>query len=287
MNNLTNKVIVITGATNGIGKAAILKLAEQNPKIIFTYRNKGLGSQLKDELIKINPKINIKKYFCDFSNQRSIRECSEEINNQCANIDILINNAGVVNTEFKLTKDGIENTFAINHIGYFLFTNLILDKIKNSKDGRIINVASAAHHFVKGMNWDDLNYKENFKMGFKAYGQSKLANILFTKHLARKLGHDDIKVNAIHPGGVNTALGSQNKSIFGKILKVLLKPFFRSPLKGAESIIYLATKERLEESGAYFFDSKIIKTSKSSQDEIEAKKLWEVSERLVNQNFMI
>ena len=282
-----NKTILITGATNGIGKAAALKFAESAKSIAFTYRNEELAEDLKNEMQKINPNLSINSFFCDFSVQDSIRECADKIKNDLKAIDLLINNAGVVNTEYSETIDGIENTFAVNHLGYFLFTNLLLDLVKKESESRIINVSSAAHHFVKGMQWDDINYKDDFKMGLKAYGQSKLGNILFTKKLAKKLQKDGVTVNAIHPGGVNTSLGNQNNSLLGRVLKMILKPFFRSPLKGANTIIYLAEIDGLSITGAYWVDGRVAKTSHYSKNEAEAEKLWRLSEKLVNQEFDI
>ena len=282
-----NKTILITGATNGIGKAAAIKFAESAKSIAFTYRNEELAEDLKNEMQKINPNLSINSFFCDFSVQDSIRQCADKIKNDLKAIDLLINNAGVVNTEYSETIDGIENTFAVNHLGYFLFTNLLLDLVKKESESRIINVSSAAHHFVKGMQWDDINYKDDFKMGLKAYGQSKLGNILFTKQLAKKLQKDGVTVNAIHPGGVNTSLGNQNNSFLGKVLKIILKPFFRSPLKGANTIIYLAEIDGLSITGAYWVDGRVAKTSHYSKNEAEAEKLWRLSEKLVNQEFDI
>jgi NAD(P)-dependent dehydrogenase (short-subunit alcohol dehydrogenase family) len=282
-----NKTILITGATNGIGKAAAVKFAESAKSIAFTYRNEELAEDLKNEMQKINPNLSINSFFCDFSVQDSIRECADKIKNDLKAIDLLINNAGVVNTEYSETIDGIENTFAVNHLGYFLFTNLLLDLVKKESESRIINVSSAAHHFVKGMQWDDINYKDDFKMGLKAYGQSKLGNILFTKQLAKKLQKDGVTVNAIHPGGVNTSLGNQNNSLLGRVLKMILKPFFRSPLKGANTIIYLAEIDGLSITGSYWVDGRVAKTSHYSKNEAEAEKLWRLSEKLVNQEFDI
>ena len=282
-----NKIILITGATNGIGKAAAINFAESAKSIAFTYRNEELAEDLKNEMQKINPNLSINSFFCDFSVQDSIRECADKIKNDLKAIDLLINNAGVVNTEYSETIDGIENTFAVNHLGYFLFTNLLLDLVKKESESRIINVSSAAHHFVKGMQWDDINYKDDFKMGLKAYGQSKLGNILFTKQLAKKLQKDGVTVNAIHPGGVNTSLGNQNNSLLGRVLKIILKPFFRSPLKGANTIIYLAEIDGLSITGAYWVDGRVAKTSHYSKNEAEAEKLWRLSEKLVNQEFDI
>jgi retinol dehydrogenase-12 len=285
--SLNNKTVVISGATNGIGKAAAIELSKENPKLLFTYRNQSLADEVLAEIKDISPNTQVQSVYCDFSDQDSIKKCTNEINNLCANIDVLINNAGVVNTSYHETGEGIENTFAVNHLGYFLFTNLLLQKLKGDDETRIVNVSSAAHSFVKEMQWEDINYKNNFGQGLRSYGQSKLANLLFTRYLAIKLSTDNISVNAIHPGGVNTSLGSQNKAWYSKPLRLILKPFFRSPLKGAESIIYLATKQDDGVTGEYFVDSKIHKSSAYSKNLEEAHKLWDLSEKLVSQTFNI
>ena len=285
--NLNNKTVVISGATNGIGKAAAIELSKENPKLLFTYRNQSLADELLAEIKDISPNTQVQSVYCDFSDQDSIKKCTNEINDLCANIDVLINNAGVVNTSYHETGEGIENTFAVNHLGYFLFTNLLLQKLKGDNETRIVNVSSAAHSFVKEMQWEDINFKNNFGQGLRSYGQSKLANLLFTRYLAIKLSTDNISVNAIHPGGVNTSLGSQNKAWYSKPLRLILKPFFRSPLKGAESIIYLATKQDDGVTGEYFVDSKIHKSSTYSKNLEEAHKLWDLSEKLVGQTFDI
>ena len=285
--NLNNKTVVISGATNGIGKAAAIELSKENPKLLFTYRNQSLADELLAEIKDISPNTQVQSVYCDFSDQDSIKKCTNEINDLCANINVLINNAGVVNTSYHETGEGIENTFAVNHLGYFLFTNLLLQKLKGHDETRIVNVSSAAHSFVKEMQWEDINFKNNFGQGLRSYGQSKLANLLFTRYLAIKLSTDNISVNAIHPGGVNTSLGSQNKAWYSKPLRLILKPFFRSPLKGAESIIYLATKQDDGVTGEYFVDSKIHKSSTYSKNLEEAHKLWDLSEKLVGQTFEI
>ena len=285
--NLNNKTVVISGATNGIGKAAAIELSRENPKLLFTYRNQRLADELLAEIKDISPSTQVQSVYCDFSDQDSIKKCSNEINDLCANIDVLINNAGVVNTSYHETDEGIENTFAVNHLGYFLFTNLLLQKLKGDDETRIVNVSSAAHSFVKEMQWEDINFKNNFGQGLKPYGQSKLANLLFTRYLSIKLSTENISVNAIHPGGVNTSLGSQNKAWYSKPLRLILRPFFRSPLKGAESIIYLATKQDDGVTGEYFVDSKIHKSSSYSKNLEEAHKLWGLSEELVGQTFNI
>ena len=283
--NLKNKTVVISGATNGIGKAAAIELSKENPKLLFTYRNKHLADELLAEIKALSPDTLVHSVYCDFSKQDSIKKCADEIIGLCGNIDVLINNAGVVNTSYHETSEGIENTFAVNHLGYFLFTNLLLNKLKGENEARIVNVSSAAHSFVKEMQWEDINYKSNFGQGLRPYGQSKLANLLFTRYLSIKLSTENISVNAIHPGGVNTSLGSQNKAWYSKPIRLILRPFFRSPLKGAESIIYLATKQDDGITGEYFVDSKIHKSSTYSKNLEEAHKLWGLSEELVGQTF--
>ena len=285
--DLKNKVVVITGATNGIGKAAAIEIAAHQPKLLLTYRNKDLANELISELKEISPEVSVELIYCDFSKQASIRECAKEIISLQENIDVLINNAGVVNTEYHETSEGIENTFAVNHIGYFLLTNLLLDSMKGSNESRIINVSSAAHSFVQNINWDNINFKEDFGRGMHVYGHSKLANLLFTRHLAIKLSTDNVTVNAIHPGGVNTSLGSQNKTWYSKPLRLILRPFFRAPLKGAASIVYLATKDDDGVTGEYFVDCEIAKSSSYSKNLREAQKLWDLSEQLVDEKFSL
>ena len=285
--DLRNKVVVITGATNGIGKAAAIEIAAHQPKLLLTYRNKDLANELISELKEISPELSVELIYCDFSKQASIRECAKEIISLQENIDVLINNAGVVNTEYHETSEGIENTFAVNHIGYFLLTNLLLDSMKGSNESRIINVSSAAHSFVQNINWDNINFKEDFGRGMHVYGHSKLANLLFTRHLAIKLSTDNVTVNAIHPGGVNTSLGGQNKTWYSKPLRLILRPFFRSPLKGAASIVYLATKDDNGITGEYFVDCEIAKSSSYSKNLQEAQKLWNLSEELVGEKFSL
>jgi retinol dehydrogenase 12 len=274
--DLKDKLVVITGATNGIGKAAALEMAKHGPRMLLTFRNQGLADNLSLELQAVNPNLKLDFLYCDFSSQESIRGCAAEILALQQQIDVLVNNAGVVNTAYRETLEGIENTFAVNHLGYFLLTNLILEQMLGDEETRIINVSSAAHSFVKKINWPDINFKDNFGMGVTAYGHSKLANLLFTRYLATKLSTSNVTVNAIHPGGVNTAL-----------LKVLLKPFFRSPFKGAASIVYLATKDNDGVTGEYFVDCKEAKSSSYSKDLGEAQRLWELSEELVHQQFTL
>ncbi|RZL30934.1 MAG: SDR family NAD(P)-dependent oxidoreductase, partial [Pedobacter sp.] len=196
-------------------------------------------------------------------------------------LHILINNAGLIISEKSLTKDGIESTFAINHLGYFLLTNLLLDLMKSSAPARIVNVASDAHK-MGHIDFDDLNYENKKYSTMKAYGSSKLANILFTKELAKRLQGTNITVNCVHPGAVNSNFGSNTKGIMGIVSKII-KPFFISAEKGAETQIYLATSPELEGvTGEYFVKKKIEQPNSEARDENIAKRLWEVSEKMTH-----
>ena len=282
MNRLDGKIAIITGAAKGLGEADARLFIAEGATVILTDIDDEAGEKIAAEL---GPKAEYHHH--DVCDEARWKELIDDVVERHGGLHVLVNNAGVVNTSYHETGEGIENTFAVNHLGYFLFTNLLLQKLKGDDETRIVNVSSAAHSFVKEMQWEDINYKNNFGQGLRSYGQSKLANLLFTRYLAIKLSTDNISVNAIHPGGVNTSLGSQNKAWYSKPLRLILKPFFRSPLKGAESIIYLATKQDDGVTGEYFVDSKIHKSSAYSKNLEEAHKLWDLSEKLVSQTFNI
>ncbi len=194
---------------------------------------------------------------------------------------MLLNNAGVMNTSRKETVDGYEETLAVNHFAPFLLTGLLLPALQNTPGARIVNVASDAHAFVKGMGFEDMQATSNYKT-FREYGRSKLANILFTRRLARLLKGQDITVNCLHPGAVATSLGSQN-GFLGKMLPLLLKPFFRSPEQGAQTSIYLcSSKEVAGTSGEYFVNCKRSKPKPWALDDAAADRLWAYTEQCLN-----
>ena len=285
--NLKDKVVVITGATSGIGRAAALAIAKHDPKLYLTYRNDKRGKNLLTQLKKIDSNLKIELIKCDFSKQDSIRECAATINMKADHIDVLINNAGMFNVKYRETHEGIENTFAVNHLGYFLFTNLLLDKLKLPAESRIINVASEAHELLNRLNWENINFSKDYGGGVNAYAQSKLSNLMFTYLLALRVSINNISVNAIHPGVINTGIGAQDRSWIGNFLKILLVPFLPRPKDGATSIIYLATKNDDGITGEYFIDCKQAISSPYSKNLEEAQKLWDLSERLVNEEFSI
>jgi NAD(P)-dependent dehydrogenase (short-subunit alcohol dehydrogenase family) len=210
--------------------------------------------------------------------QKEIRKLADDFKSKFKRLDILVNNAGAVFNKRFETVDGLEMTFALNHLSYFLLTNLLLDTIKASVPSRIINVSSDAHKGAK-INFDDLQGKTKYGT-MRAYGQSKLANILFTYELARKLEGSGVTSNVLHPGFVASSFGSNMTGVFRLVLR-FLHLFALSPEKGAETSIYLATSPNVANTtGKYFVKKKEVRTSAESYDEKVAEKLWKVSEEL-------
>tara|TARA_B000000557_G_scaffold66027_1_gene52075 strand:+ start:862 stop:1710 length:849 start_codon:yes stop_codon:yes gene_type:complete len=278
MFDITNKNILITGATSGIGKAAALKLSLLGANIFFVARNQQKAQLLVDEISEISDKEAV-PIIADLSSQADIRSVAQVFNSFNIPLHVLLNNAGLINKERKETVDGLEEVFAINHIAYFLLTMLLLDRLKEANNSRIVNVSSGAHAFVKGFNFEDYQAKNTYKP-FQVYGYSKLANILFTKKLSDILKEDNITVNCLHPGVVGTSFG-QNNGNLQKILFYIAKPFMRSSEKGAETSIYLCSSSDVSDiSGEYFYNCKLAKTTKWAQSQDDADRLWDLSKDL-------
>lgn len=275
---IENKTILITGANSGIGKIAAFELAKMGAHIVMLCRNKEKAEPVKQEIMKLTSNDKVELVIIDLADLNSVKTAATEINNKYEKIDVLLNNAGGYFQERKLSTDGFEYTFAMNHLGHFLLTNLLLDKIKTNGEARIINVSSAAHNMGK-INFDDLMSKKEYS-GMKVYGTAKLANLFFTYELAKKLSDTNITVNALHPGVVNTNFGANAKGVM-KIIITLMKPFMRSANKGAETSIYLAASPSVEGiSGKYFIGKKEKPSSKESYDKEISKHLWEESVKL-------
>lgn len=216
----------------------------------------------------------------DLASQDSVRALAREFLATGRPLHVLLNNAGVVNVGRQVTGDGIEEVFAVNHLAYFLLTHLLLDRLKQSAPARIVNVASDAHKFVRAMDFDDLQGERSYRT-MRIYGQSKLANILFTYELARRLDGTGVTANCLHPGAVATGLAKNNGRWAAALVK-LLGAFFRTPDKGAETSIYLAASPDVAGvSGQYFYNCKPLRSSPASYDELAAKRLWEISARMV------
>jgi len=279
MFDVNNKNILITGATSGIGRESALALSKMGANITFIARNKLKAENLLTDINKISNGQN-SFIIADLSSQKDIKSASEKYIDKNISLDVLLNNAGLINFKRNETIDGFEETFAINHLAYFSLTNLLLDKIKESNSARIVNVSSAAHQFVKRMNFDDIHSKKSYKP-FQVYGYTKLANILFTKKLSSMLKNKKITVNCLHPGVVGTSFGQNNSNNLNKVLSFIAKPFMRTSEKGAETSIYLCSSPDVSDiSGQYFYNCKVTKTSKWAQSKEDADKLWDLSEKM-------
>ena len=275
---MNNKLCVITGANSGIGFETAKALAKKGAYIVMVCRNEDKAIEAKNEILNSVDDAGVAIVLCDFSSQKEIREAAEEIASRYKKIDLLINNHGFIASERWETVDGLEGTFAVNHIGYFLFTNLLLENIKAAKNARIINVASDAH---RGGEFDpeNLQLKENFS-AMKAYSNSKLFNILFTKELAERLKETNVTANCLHPGVVRSNFGSNGNWVIQLFWKIGA-PFMVSSKKGAETSIYLASSDEVENAnGAYFKNKKAVAPRKPAQDMAAAKQLWKISEEL-------
>ncbi len=277
--NQSGKTYLITGATAGIGLVTARTLAEQGGIVAMVGRNLEKGEALASRIRATTGNDRIFYYNRDLSIQAEVRQLADEFLSQHDRLDVLVNNAGGIFLRRELTIDGIEMTFALNHLSYFLLTNLLLDVLKSSAPARIINVSSGAHRNRK-INFDDLQFERGYRL-FKAYGQSKLGNILFTYELARRLEGTRVTANALHPGLVATDIARDNGWLFRFFQPILLRNA-RTPEQGAATGIYLATSPEITGvSGCYFHDKKAVRSSAASYDEEAARRLWEVSEKLV------
>jgi NAD(P)-dependent dehydrogenase (short-subunit alcohol dehydrogenase family) len=280
--SMKGKVVVVTGANSGMGKIIATDLASRGCTLIMVCRIREKPNVALNEVQGKSKNSNIELMSTDLSSQKEIRLLAEKIKEKYPVIDILVNNAGCMSFGYNETEDKIERTFATNHLGYFLLTNLLLDNILQSHEGKIINVSSEASRTGK-INFDDLNLKEDYST-FKAYAQSKLANIMFTYELARRLD-GKVVVNCVHPGNVpNTKLG-QGSNIYKKFIETLPQNLILTPEEGADTTIWLASSEEAKGiSGKYFYKRNEIKSKDVSYDLEACKKLWDVSEQLVNLN---
>lgn len=278
-NNLNKKICLITGATSGIGKVTAQELANQGATVVINGRNLEKCQNTINYIKKITGNTKVDFILADLSSQNEVRKLADQFKNQYNKLDILINNAGVILGDRQDSVDKIEMTFAINHLSYYLLTNLLLNTIKTSAPSRIINVSSAIHSWAS-INFEDIESKKGYN-GMNAYSQSKLANILFTYELARKLGKSEVTVNTMHPGLVATNLGANMNGQDGKSWRSFIQTGI-SPEEGAQTILYLATSPKVENiTGKYFENKKAIPSSKESYDIEVAKKLWKLSAELV------
>jgi len=284
---LEGKVIVITGANTGIGKICALDMAKRGGKVVMLCRSTERGEAAAEEIRK-ETKNDVIVHKCDLASLASVRECAEQLSNSLPKIDILLNNAGVMMCPLTRTEEGFEMQIGTNHFGHFLLTNLLMPLLKKAApDARIVNVSSLAHERGR-MNFDDINFDKRTYSAAQAYGQSKLANVLFTRELARKGEGSGVNAYALHPGVIATELGRHLASnpVIACMAKGMMQ-LVKTPEAGAQTSLYCCLEETIsDENGKYYSDCRRKEPALQAQNDDDAKKLWELSERLtgLNQN---
>jgi NAD(P)-dependent dehydrogenase (short-subunit alcohol dehydrogenase family) len=287
------KTILVTGATDGIGKATAIALARTGARVVIVARSEAKGQAARREIADAARAVGgntdtggaetaaqVEVLAADLSVQAQVRQAAAEFKRQFDRLDVLVNNAGVLATSLHLTPDGLEETFAVNHLAYFLLTRELLDVLKASAPARIVNVASEVHRGAR-MMWEDLQYAQHRYVAWGAYGQSKLANLLFTYELARRLEGTGVTVNALHPGTVGTGIGQTYGGATAALVR-LARPFLLKPEEGAKTSVYLASSPEVEGvNGRYFSRSRALASSELSYCEPSQKKLWALSEELI------
>jgi NAD(P)-dependent dehydrogenase (short-subunit alcohol dehydrogenase family) len=272
------KICLITGATSGIGWVTARDLAKMGAEVVLTGRNVKRGSRAIDRIRKEDSTSKVEFIPMDLSSLEDVREFSADFMARFSRLDVLMNNAGTVLLQRRVNDDGVEMTFAVNHLGHFLLTNLLLRSLKASESARVIVVSSGSHRDAQ-INFDDLQ-NENGYNGMKVYGQSKLANLFFTYELSRRLKDEKITVNAMHPGFVSTNLGRDNGWLLHKLIRLVMLTG-GSAEDGADTCVYLANSLDVEGvTGEYFKGRKVIPSSQASYDQKAAKQLWDISMKL-------
>ncbi|MGH2619537.1 MAG: SDR family oxidoreductase [Anaerolineales bacterium] len=278
---MNGKVALVTGATSGIGFHTALGLARLGARVTLGARSEGRGQQAVDRIRSEAPESEATYLVADLSALGQVRALAAEFLARHPTLHVLVNNVGGYFMEHRLTVDGYERTFALNHLSHFLLTRLLLDRLKSGAPARVVNVASAAHYNGR-MRFEDLGYRRGYRLGLAAYAQSKLANVLFTKELARRLSGSMVTANAVHPGTVRTGLSTKNTpwplrplAALGFVLMGI------SEQDGARGPLRLASSPELDGvSGEYFNQIWRARSSAASYDLDAARRLWEVSEQL-------
>ncbi len=274
-----NSVVIVTGASAGIGKAAAAELAKTNAQIVMLCRDRTRGEQALREVRAQSGSSNLTLMLCDLGSQKSIEAFCLAFRKKYSRLDVLINNAGVAMFKRRVTADGYEAHFGVNHLGAFLLTNRLLDLLIASAPSRIVNVSSNTHANGR-IFFDDVNLTNNYRP-WRAYEQSKLANIMFTYSLAEQLAGTGVVANCLHPGAVATSIGVNRSTHFAKIIRRIIKPFFLTAEKGAQTVVYLAASPEIQGiTGKYFYRKQPVPSSKLSYDKAAAKRLWDLSEQM-------
>ena len=276
---MKGKTVVVTGSNQGVGKATAIGLAARGARVILVARNAVKGEAARAE-VEAAGSGGAELVVADLSSQSDVRRAAAEIKTRTDRLDVLVNNAGVFVPERRTTVDGLEETFAVNHLGYFLLTRELLELLKTSGPSRIVNVASEAHRGAR-MHWEDLQLAQTTYRGFKAYNQSKLANILFTYELARRLEGTKVTANCLHPGVIGSGFGQTYSSALSVLIKIA-RPFMLTPEQGARTSVYLASSPEVAGvSGKYFSKCHPVRSNAVSYDVQSQQKLWALSEEMV------
>jgi len=279
--DVNRKTILVTGATSGIGLEASVELARRGAKMVLVGRNPEKTPGAVEDVKTRSGASDVTHLLCDFSSQEAIRRLAADYRNRHDRLDVLVNNAGTVYRTRTLTPDGIEATFAVNHLGYFLLTNLLLDLIEKSAPSRIVTVASIGHRGGT-LDFDNLGFERGGYRIMRAYARSKLANVLFAAELSRRLAGTGVTSNSLHPGGVNTNIWSGAPAYMKPFITLLLKPFLISAKEGGDTIVQLAADPALDGvTGKYFEKKRPVAPAPLAEDKALARRLWEVSARLV------
>jgi len=283
--SMKGKRVILTGASRGIGRETALALGKMGADLSLIVRDPERGKAVAEEVRAAaggSSAPDVEVFIADLSSIADVRRVGAEVLAKHDRIDVLVNNAGALLMERQVTKDGYEATFATNHLGYFVLTKVLLDAVKKAPAGRIVNVASEAHR-GGSMKFDDLMGEKKFS-GWFAYSASKLANILFTAELARRLEGTNVTTNCLHPGVIASGFAHNNKGFVGFLAK-LASPFLMSSENGAKTTLFLATDPSVATtSGLYFDKSKPRKPSREARDAAVAKRLWDVSEELIEKS---
>ena len=275
--NLEDRVFLVTGANSGIGKATALGLARLGGTVVMACRSATRGEAARQDVVRDSGNSSVYLEIVDLASEESTRSFAEEFQRKYPRLDVLINNAGVYTAHREVTPDGLERTFEVNYLSGFLLTHLLLDLLKKSAPSRIVNVSSRAHSGGT-IHFDDLQGEQRYG-GFGAYGQSKLAQVLFTRELARRLEGTRVTVNACHPGVIRTNLGMGGTSAVVRFVRL----FFKGPEKGAQTPIYLAVSPEVERvTGQYFANKHVREPSHAAQDPDVARRLFDVSAELAH-----
>jgi len=275
--SLKGKICLVTGATSGIGEVTAQALAQFGARVIIVGRSEARGRATLNRIQATLPGAEVDFLRADLASQAEIHQLAQQFKLRYPRLDVLVNNAGALIMRRRQTVDGIELTFALNHLNYFLLTNLLLDALKAGAPARIVNVSSSAHWRARRMDFKNLQQSGLWFDGWLAYGQSKLANLLFTYELARRLEGTGVTANAVHPGLVATRFG-YNNGLFAGVVLSLLHAVALTPEQGAQTLIYLAASPEVEGiSGKYFVEKKVARSSAASHDLNAAQRLWEVS----------